>query len=923
MSILKLVQEKLGKPYHDLEFLLICLKETLTENGEAELANHIPWINDEDPETDPAHLSEKHVQLCSLVFQLLNMVEINGAVQNRRKLEDEYSMSRVNGLWANCLQTLKEQGMDQVEIARMLAEIRVEPVLTAHPTEAKRSTVLEHHRTLYLLVVKRENKMYTAREQREIRQEIKLALYRVWKTGEIFTEKPDVASELRNVLHYMVNVFPEVIPVLDRRFLQAWEEVGFDAKHIMEYDRLPRLSFGNWVGGDRDGHPLVTAKVTRETLITLRLNALVIIRKALTDLVRNISFSLDFGLADISLKDRILRIREEIGREADAAIERNEGEVFRQYINLLMTKLPLDIQRGHATALLDKPGSYKYANELIEDLKILHNSLLRFGAETIAYTDINDMMRLVQTFGFHSAHLDIRQNSQFHEQAISQLMNAASLDGDWYLKASEEEKVKFITSELQSNRPFTHPSMELQYQAQEEKETLNVLSDHIDEYGLDGIGSLIVSMTGSLSDLLEVYLLARESGLTRQTEEGIICILPVVPLFETIEDLRIGHLIFKEFLEHPFTRRSLNYTQKINHETLPVQQVMVGYSDSNKDGGILASQWGLYQAQTNLALVGSACGVKIRLFHGKGGTISRGAGPTHWFIKALPPESMNGDIRLTEQGETIAQKYANKINASYNLELLLAGTTLATLLSGNKKIDRYPLSDILENLSVESYKHYKKLITHKSFLQFFSEATPIDAIEASKIGSRPVRRTDSRNFDDLRAIPWVFSWSQNRYNITSWYGLGSTLLNFERNDPGGFKKFKEAVVFDPLIRYVLTNVDTSLAATDEGIMVAYAAMVKDEKVRTTILDMLLDELAKTRKALEILLERPIADRRKQHYYSNVLRAEAMQSLHMNQIALLKIWREQKRLGDFKAADQTLVRLLISINAISSALRNTG
>ncbi len=922
MNVLKQVQQKLGKPYHDLEFLLDCLRETLTENGERDIARYIPWINN-NGDIDPLELNEKHIQLHSLVFQLVNMVEINGAVQNRRRMEEEHTMASVNGLWANCLQSLKDAGIRDKDISEHFPEIKVEPVLTAHPTEAKRSTVLEHHRTLYLLVVKRENQMYTAREQEEIRNDIKLVLYRLWKTGEVFTEKPDVISELRSILHYMVNVFPEVLPVLDRRLEEAWRVTGFDSKFIQDYDHLPRLTFGNWVGGDRDGHPLVTAQVTQETLYSLRLNALVVIRRKLIDLVRNISFSLDFDDADRSMRERISVIKEELGAEADEAIERNRGEAFRQFINLIMAKLPLDIQRDHATALLDKSGAYQHANELIGDLKILHTSLLKFGAETIAYSDIKDMLRLVQTFGFYLARLDIRQNSQFHEQAVVQLMNAASLDGNWYASATEEERVKFLTEELQSNRPFTHPSMKLEKQAQEMKECFNVLADHIDKYGQNGIGALIISMTTSLSDLLEVYILARESGLTRQTDDGLVCILPVVPLFETIGDLQNGHLILKKFLEHPFTRRSLIYIQKTNREKQPVQQVMVGYSDSNKDGGILASQWNLFRAQTNLARVGIECGVKIRFFHGKGGTISRGAGPTHWFIKSLPAVSMNGDIRLTEQGETISQKYANKINASYNLELLMASTTQATLLNNSNLSGEYRLAGIMEKLSAESFEYYNQLINHEYFLQFFSEATPIDAIEASKIGSRPARRTGKRTFEDLRAIPWVFSWSQTRYNITSWYGLGSTMLNYMQSDPKDFELFKKAMISDPLIRYVFTNVDTSLAATDEEIMKAYANLVEDEKVKTVILTMLLEELAKIRKTQEILLEKPISERRKQHYYSNVLRADAMYGLHMNQIALLRRWRKQKKDGDYKEADKTLLRLLVSINAISSALRHTG
>ncbi|MBR9998207.1 MAG: phosphoenolpyruvate carboxylase [Cyclobacteriaceae bacterium] len=922
MGVLQQVQEKLGKSYFDLEFMLECLRETLIENGEGNLANNIPWIN-ENKELDPTSLTDKHIQLYSLVFQLINMVEVNGAVQNRRKLEDKNSMASVNGLWAKSLQTLVNAGLSGREISEILPEIKVEPVLTAHPTEAKRSTVLEHHRALYLLIVKRENQMYTVKEQNEIRRDIKLALYRLWKTGEIFMEKPDVSSELRNVLHYLTNVFPEVLPVLDRRLYLAWEESGLEPRYLKTFRNYPKLSFGSWVGGDRDGHPFVTETVTRETLNILRLNAFVIIRRELLKLVRNLSFAYDFEDTDRKMRERINELKADLGIDGEKAFHRNHGEVFRQMINLMITKLPLDIKREHATALYEHPGSYVYVHELKEDLIVLQESLARFGAESIAYSDLNQMIRLVETFGFHLAHLDIRQNSQFHELAVAQLMNAASLDGNWFLQASEEERLEFINKELQSNRPFTHPGMDLAENAAAVTSCYQVLAEHIDKYGSEGIGSLIVSMTRSLSDLLSVYLLAREAGLTKQSEQGLVCILPVVPLLETIEDLNKGPDILRAFLKHPYTGRSLKYLKKQNKQQELVQQVMVGYSDSNKDGGILASQWGLYQAQSILAKVGEEEGVKIRFFHGKGGSISRGAGPTHWFIKALPPHSVNGDIRLTEQGETIAQKYANKINASYNLELLQAGTATTTILNRLNKSKVYDFGDLMSNLARESKEHYKQLINHKYFLQFFSEATPIDAIESSKIGSRPSRRTGKRNLEDLRAIPWVFSWSQSRFNMTSWYGIGSTFFNLMESDPEEFGRFKKGVVYDAFIRYVLTNVDTSLAATDEEIMSAYASLVEDSNIRETIMGLMLEELGKTREMFGIILDKPISDRRKQHWYSNVIRATAMYDLHMKQIDLLRTWRFQKREGDTKGSDNTLTSLLLTINAIASALRNTG
>jgi phosphoenolpyruvate carboxylase len=396
-----------------------------------------------------------------------------------------------------------------------------------------------------------------------------------------------------------------------------------------------------------------------------------------------------------------------------------------------------------------------------------------------------------------------------------------------------------------------------------------------------------------------------------------------VPLLETIEDLENGPEILRSFLLHPFTKRSLSYLQNTRHQEEKVQQVMVGYSDSNKDGGILASQWGLYKAQSRLSQVGRELDVKIRFFHGKGGSISRGAGPTHYFISALPHSTVNGDIRLTEQGETIAQKYANKVNAEYNIELLTASTTAKFIRGKYTERKDHPLADIIDKMASESKKYYSALMREEGFIPFFREATPIDAIESSRIGSRPSRRSGAHSLEDLRAIPWVFSWSQSRFNMTSWYGLGTTLSNLKKNDPDAYAKFKKATGHDPFIRYVLTNVDTSLAATDEGIMTSYASLVTDEKIRDKFLNLFLSELKLTRDALHDLLGKDISERRVSHYYSNKLRASLLLHLHERQVALLRTWRAEKDQNNAEKNEKTLLDLLITINAIAGAMRNTG
>lgn len=918
-TILSVIQDRLGKPYEDLEFLLQALKEVLSENGEDFIANKVPLINEELSLEN--EMSNKEIQLYSLVFQLVNIVEINGAVQNRRKKEDTDSLSAVTGLWANNLSSLQEAGMSEDEIKKHIELINIEPVLTAHPTEAKRATVLEHYRELYLLLVQRENQMYAENEKVNIRHNIKLSLYRIWKTGEIYIEKPRVEDELNNILHYLVNVFPDVIPILDRRLLQAWSSLGYSKDSLLKDACFPSINFGNWVGGDRDGHPLVTHEVTSHTLMQLRLNAFVVIRRKLNSLVKRLSFSYSLDSTNEDFIVRVNSMVEELGARGEEAVVRNSGEAFRQFVNLMITKLPVDTKRGHATDLSDIEGSYVMAKELKSDLVLLQRELIAFGAESIAYDDLFVAIRIVDTFGFHLAKLDVRQNSDFHDKAIEQLLVASNSDNKDFSKWSENDRRSFLNKELETNRPFLPYNVALQDEAGKAVAAYKVVESHVRKYGVDGIGSFIVSMTRSLSDLLTVYVLAREAGLTIQTEEGLACQIPVVPLLETIDDLENGPEILEAFLSHPFTKRGIKYIAEQTGKK-PLQQVMVGYSDSNKDGGIMASQWHLYKAQSKLSEVARKHSVEIQFFHGKGGSISRGAGPTHYFIKALPHSALGGNIRLTEQGETISQKYANKVNAVYNLELLAASTLAKEASNSLSEYSFHPMAEVLEFLANESKKRYEDLMREEGFIPYFRQATPIDAIENSKIGSRPAKRTGANSLADLRAIPWVFSWSQARCHMTSWYGIGSTLQYLKNTRPDDYESFKKATASDPFIRYVLTNVDTSLAATDEEVIKKYAHLVEDSALRDKFLTKFLDELRLTKTHLMELLERPIEERRTNHFYSNQLRASLMGKLHENQVRLLAEWRSaSKNQGDNVAEIQT--SLMLTINALAGAMRNTG
>lgn len=888
----------LDKIWNDYQRLLHLLEQMLNKIGETEIAVMVRDFRF-PAFTGDVQTEEKVIRATGMIFQLLNLTEENAAVQFRRRLQDSLGREAIRGSWSETFKKWKEQGIDETRALELIRKVEVCPVLTAHPTEAKRVTVIEMHRELYLLLVKLENSMWTRRERLAIEDEIVSLLERWWRTSDIYHEKPSVADERRNILHYFTNIFPQALQRADQEFKSAWEAAGYNPLLLRDFRNYPRLRLGSWVGGDRDGHPLVNHTVTRETLIEHRQQAGKMLMAQLERLAVQLSISQMHNAVPERLSHKIALLRQEAGPSGHAACQRNPFEPWRQLVNLILLKL-----RNTFVEAFQSNFSYQHPETLQEDLDLLTQSLYDIGASSLVEMYVFPIQRHLQTFGFHLAQLDIRQNSAYHDKAMEQLLHAAGFEDIHFSQWPEEQRLAFIDHELNLRRPFLFPGTPAGIEADELLKCYTTVRQHLEHFGPDGIGSFIVSMTRNLSDLLLPYLFMREAGLDPAK-------FMVVPLFETIDDLKAAPQILDAFLRHPISRRRL--------DVQPLQEVMLGYSDSNKDGGILASRSNIYQAEKALTEVAEKLNIQLRFFHGIGGTISRGGGKYHRFLDSLPAGSLSGSIKLTVQGETIAQQFANLLNASYNLEMLMAGT--ARQLTRRPDDEHFP-EEAFAKLAQLSQNTYQQLVGDGGFVQFFNQATPIDVLEQSKIGSRPTRRTGRRSLSDLRAIPWVFSWHQARFNLTGWFGVGSALQQLKTEYPALFELLKANIPSWPLLHYTLIHIETNLLNADTDMMQHYASLVEDENLRDRIMHNIRLEMQQAGELINELLGGNLITRRRSQMTNVECRGPALNLLNIRQVNLIRRWR-MLREQQPEAADSMLPLLLMLTNAISGGLKHTG
>jgi len=860
-------------------------------------------------------LLARTLQVQGLWFQLLSIAEQNAAMRRRRQVEAERGYEQLRGTFAQVLSDAAASRIPAEEIRELLSILRVRPVLTAHPTEAKRVTVLEKHRKIYRRLVDLESPRWTPRERQALVVGLQNEIELLWNTGELRLAKPTVPQEVFWGLHFFNETLFDAVPDLLEKVERALAH-GYPGE---QFEVPPFFQFGSWIGGDRDGNPFVTNDVTRSTLLENRVTVLRRYRRRLADLVRALSITDRAMPVSESFRAALERELQASG-EGDLIASRNPGEVFRQYLACMVRRIDVMTAAAERGKVDRDPAGYATADALVSDLRLIEETLSSAGSTSLAATLVRPVRREVESFRFSTVRLDVRENTTKVNAALIELWRAGRPDtgaNDGKAEPGPEEWRQWLGAELArpSNASSTLP--QLSAESAETFGMFRLVRELREEIDREAFGAFVLSMTRSVSDVLGAYLLAKHAGLFGDTAAVESCTLPIVPLFETIEDLQRAPLIMKELLTVPLVRRSVRAQGG-------VQEVMIGYSDSNKDGGFLTSNWELSKAQIKLTRLGKEAGVPIAFFHGRGGSVSRGGAPTGRAIAAQPAGSIQGRMRITEQGEVVSFKYANRGTAQYQIELLAASVVEHSLKSEREKalVPTSEFDEAMEALSGAAQASYRRLIDHPDLLAYYQAASPLEELSMLNLGSRPARRFGARSLSDLRAIPWVFAWSQNRHFVPGWYGVGSGILTFlEVRGQRGMALLDRMFNESRLFRLIVDEVEKTLTYVDLEIAREYAELVPDPAARAAILGMVEEEYHRTVEAvLRISKGAELVERYPRFRRRLARRLPTINQVSRQQIELLRRFRES---GGDKTQEEQLSALLLSINTIAAGFGATG
>jgi phosphoenolpyruvate carboxylase len=835
-------------------------------------------------------------------FALLANVAEDIHRERRRAVHVAAGEPPLNSTLAATYLKLDSAELDSATVADALTGALVSPVITAHPTETRRRTVFDTQHRITELMRMRLHGLTETDDGRDVNLELRRHIFTLWQTALIRLSRLKIQDEIETGLRYYQAAFLEVIPKVNAEVRTALRARWPDANLLDQ----PILRPGSWIGGDRDGNPNVTADVVRQATGRASYTALDHYFTEITALEQ-----------ELSMSARLVKVSDDLAALADQCHEpARADEPYRRALRVIHGRLTataaeiLDSQPEHELDLgLER---YQTPAELRADLDVIDGSLRSNGSGVLADDRLARLREAVHVFGFHLSGLDLRQNSDVHEEVVAELLAWAGVHSD-YRSLPEPERVELLAAELATRRPLTKSDAELSELARKELDIIAAAARAVQVFGPQAIPNYIISMCQSVSDMLEAAVLLKEVGLLDASADQPYAPVGIVPLFETIDDLQRGASILEAVLDLPLYRAVVS----VRGDS---QEVMLGYSDSNKDGGYLAANWALYRAELDLVESAQKTGIRLRLFHGRGGTVGRGGGPSYDAILAQPPGAVNGSLRITEQGEVIAAKYAEPRVAHRNLETLLAATLEATLLDVEGLGDAAgPAYEVLDELAARAQRAYAELV-HETpgFVEYFKASTPVSEIGALNIGSRPTSRKPTTSISDLRAIPWVLAWSQSRVMLPGWYGTGAAFEAWIAEGDGRLEVLRDLYRRWPFFRTVLSNMAQVLSKSDMGLAARYSELVEDEALRKRVFDKIVDEHARTirmHKLItghdDLLADNPALAR------SVFNRFPYLEPLNHLQVELLRRYRS----GD----DDELVQrgILLTMSGLATALRNSG
>lgn len=884
----------------DAEFLKQSLFNLLHEEASPLVVETVKLLSTSD---DSAALIEKVLpQLdeqqthdltlaCGLFAQILNIAE-DVHHERRRQIHEDAGHNSAEGSLTETVRKLKAGKVNGKAVQQQLDNTVVTAVLTAHPTEVQRQTVLSFNRRIRALLPQRE-RCTNPDALAQLRREIDTVLLGLWQTSETRRHKLSVNDEINNGVSIFPMSFFEALPKLYRNMER-------DFQTTYPGVRVPNiLKIGGWIGGDRDGNPFVSAETLR---FAFRRHADAVFRFYRSELDK-LYRELPLSIRRVKVNDDVMALS---ALSPDEEIARTE-EPYRRAIAYIMARAmgkarSLGLGMGCKFGFLEP---YATVEEFLNDLKKLQRSLYENGSQLLAEGRLADIIRSVSVFGFHMMPLDLRQHAGKHADVVAELFQHAGLED--YNSLNEEQKQAALLRELSHQRPLYSPFITYSDHTRHELAIFNEARKIKDEFGEDAVTQSIISNCEQPSDLLALALLLKESGLLTVENGKPRSRINIVPLFETIEALENACPVME-------TMFRLDWYDALLESRGNIQEIMLGYSDSNKDGGYVTSSWCLYQAELGLVELFKKYNVRMRLFHGRGGSVGRGGGPSYQAILAQPAGSVAGQIRITEQGEVITAKYADPGNAQRNLETLVAATLEASILPDKKDPD----AKLMQDLSDVSFKYYRELITHPDFIDYFLQTSPIQEIATLNLGSRPASRKTLARIQDLRAIPWVFSWMQNRLMLPAWYGFGSAVETLCEGKPETLAALREHAQNNPFFQAMLSNMEQVMAKTDITLAENYAGLSESPDKAKVIFGMIKEEYQRSRKALLDLLqtEELLRDNRSLAR-SLALRIPYLNALNGLQVAMLKRLRKEPD------NPHALLMVHLTINGVAQGLRNTG